>query len=65
VDERRRGSRWSTDGEGGGVGQYHVRGGVRVGRVPARWQDELSLMVLGGVGVAAVLDNDGEGSLQH
>jgi hypothetical protein len=51
---------------GGGVGQYRVRGeGVRVGRVTVRWQNELSLMVPGGVGVAAVLDNDGEGSLQH
>jgi hypothetical protein len=49
----------------GTPGNTLSEGTVRVGGAMARWWDELSPVVLGGVGVGAVVGGDGEGSLQH
>jgi hypothetical protein len=49
----------------GAPGTTSSEGRVQVGEVMVRWWNELGPVVLGGIGVATVADNDGGGSLQH
>jgi hypothetical protein len=49
----------------GAPGNTSSEGKVRVGGAMVRWRYKLSLVVLGGVGVATVAGGDEEGSLQH
>jgi hypothetical protein len=49
----------------GAPGNTSSEGRMLVGGVIVRWRNELGPAVLGGVGVAAVVGDDGEGSLQH